>query len=226
MTDPQTAIDAPVRVVLRPIATPLPIGMLALAVGSLVLTGVQLGWIPTAQSSTIALCLLGFVVPLQFVGFVFALLSRDEGVASSLAVLTGTWLASALSLLATPPGATSDALGLLLVAAAGALLVPVAVAAPTKPLISATILLAAIRFVVTGCYEFGGGSSWKTAAGIAGLVVTAFAWYSAAAFALEAGRRRRVLPTLRRLGHAGPSPYSTPDPIGPAAHDAGARSQL
>jgi hypothetical protein len=226
LAEPRPAVADAVRITLRPIATPLPIGMLALAVGSLVLSGFQLSWVATAQSHTIALCLLGFVVPLQLVGFMFALLSRDEGVASTMAVLTGTWLATSLATLAAAPGAISGALGLLLVAAAGALIVPVAVAAPTKPLLATVVLVTAARFAVTGGYEFGAGATWETVAGVLGVVVTGLAWYTAAAFALEAGSHRRVLPTLRRTGHSGPSPYSTPDPIGPAAHDAGVRSQL
>ena len=216
----------PPRIFLRPIATPLPIGMLALAVGSLILCGIQLKWIPVAQTSVIALCVLGFVVPLQFIGFVFGLLSRDEGAASAMALLFATWLASGLSLLASTPGSTSAALGLLLVAAAGALLVPVVVALPTKPLISVVVLAAAVRFLLTGIYELGADPSWQTASGIVGLVVVALAWYAGLAFALEAGQRRRILPTLRRRGSPGPASTSTPDPLGPVSYDAGVRSQL
>jgi uncharacterized protein len=43
-------------VVLRPIAAPLPMGFLALAVGSFVLAGFQLHWIGLGQSRQVALC--------------------------------------------------------------------------------------------------------------------------------------------------------------------------
>jgi succinate-acetate transporter protein len=222
-----TRPDAPAaRIYLRPVATPLPIGMIALAVGSFVLAGKQLQWISSSQSHMVGWCLLGFVVPLQLIGFVFALLSRDEGVASAMATLAGTWLATALVTLNGVPGTRNAALGLLLIAAAGALLVPAAVGAPTKPLIAVVVAVTATRFAITGIYQLGAGSAWKTAAGIVGLVITALAWYAAAAFALEAGQRRQVLPTLRRHGHAGPSPEESDDPIGPVTHDAGVRSQL
>lgn len=222
-----TPVDAPpARIYLRPLATPLPIGMLALAVGSLVLAGKQLQWISTTQSHMVGWCLLGFVVPLQLIGFVFALLTRDEGAASAMAVLSGTWLATALVTLHGAAGSRSAGLGLLLIAAAGALLVPAAVAAPTKPLIGLVVAVTAARFAITGGYQLGAGSSWQTVAGVVGLVVTGVAWYAAAAFALEAGQRRQVLPTLRRSGHAGPSPEESGDPIGPVTHDAGVRSQL
>src|SRR5579875_523037 len=98
----QHGMAAP-RISLRPIATPLPIGMLALAVGSLVLCGIQLKWIPIEQTQTVALCLLGFVVPLQFIGFIFGLLSRDEGAASAMGLLFAAWLASGVSMLASIP---------------------------------------------------------------------------------------------------------------------------
>lgn len=214
------------RIYLRPVATPLPIGLLALAVGSLVLCGVQLKWIGLAQTHVVALCLLAFVVPLQFVSFIFGLLCRDEGVASSMALLFGTWLGAGISLLASAPGTTSGALGLLLVAAAGALLVPIIVAARTKPLMSLVILAAAVRFLFTGIYELGHGSGWETAAGIDGLVVVGLAWYAAAAFAIEANRRHAILPTFRGSGRSSPATDSTSDPIGPVAHDAGVRAQV
>jgi hypothetical protein len=214
------------RIYLRPVATPLPIGMLALAVGSFVLAGKQLQWVASSQGQAIGWCLLGFVVPLQLISFVFALLSRDEGVASATAALSGTWLATALVTLSSGPGMRSAGLGLLLIAGAGALLVPAAVAAPSKPLVAAVVTITALRFCITGVYQLGAGAGWKTAAGIIGLVITGLAWYTAAAFALETGRRRQVLPTFRHTGHAGPSPETSADPIGPASHDAGVRSQL
>lgn len=214
------------RINLRPFATPLPIGLLALAVGSLVLCGIQLKWIGVAQTHVVALCLLGFVVPVQFVSFIFGVLCRDEGAASSMALLFATWFAVGLSLLVSVPGTTSGAVGLLLVAAAGALLVPIIVAARTKPLMSVVILAAAARFLLTGVYELGGGSGWQSAAGIDGLVVVGLAWYAAAAFAIEANRRHAILPTLRGPGRSSPSMHATSDPIGPVAHDAGVRAQL
>lgn len=214
------------RILLRPIATPLPIGMLALAVGSFVLAGLQLSWISTSQGSDIALCLLAFVVPLQLISFVFGYLSRDEGAASGLATLSGTWFAIGLVTLTSVPGSTSGALGLLLIASCGALLVPVAVAASSKPLMATVIAITAARFLLSGVYQLTGSSGWHTASGIVGLVVAGLAWYAAAAFALESGNRRAVLPVFRRRGHAGPDPSSTDQPLGPVEWDAAVRSQL
>lgn len=223
---PRPAGDGASRIFLRPIATPLPIGMLALAVGSVVLAGLQLRWVPVTQSHLIGLGLLGFVVPLQLVSFVFGYLSRDEGTASALATLSGTWFAIALVTLASAPGSSSGGLGLLLIAAAGALLVSVAVTATAKPLISLVLLLTAARFVTSGLYQLGVGPDWRTASGVLGVVVTGLAWYAAAAFALESSSRKAVLPVFRVRGDSSPDPSSGNDPIGPVTHDAAVRYQL
>lgn len=217
--------DVP-RIFLRPIATPLPIGMLALAVGSIILAGQQLRWVAADQSHMIALCLFGFVVPLQVISFVFGYLSRDEGAASALAILSGTWFAVALVTAASGAGSRSGGLGMLLIAASGALLVPVAVAASSKPLMSVVLLLTAARFLTTGLYQLDAGSSWRWASGVIGVVLAGLAWYSAAAFALEAGNRRSILPVFRVPGDPGPDPSATSEPVGPVSHDAGVRSHL
>lgn len=185
-------------VVLRPFATPMPIGYLGLTVGSIVLTGDQLSWFGPAQQHAEALCLLGFVVPLQFISFVFALLSRDEGVASAMAVLAGSWLAISLVTLAGPPGRTSGALGVLLAASGVVLLLPALACAVGKPLAGAVVGTAALRFVISASYELSGNSAVERVSGALGLALAALAFYAAAAFALEAITGKPVLPTVRR----------------------------
>ena len=108
-----TSGAAAARVVLRPIANPLPLGFLALAGGTLLVSGLQLGWLAPAQGDDVALCVLAFVFPLQLVASVFGFLGRDVVAGTGMGVLAGTWLAIALVTLSAPaPGATSDALGL------------------------------------------------------------------------------------------------------------------
>jgi len=53
------------QVVLRPLASPLPLGLLALAVGSFTVAGLQLSWVPAAGQHMVGMVLLAFVVPLQ-----------------------------------------------------------------------------------------------------------------------------------------------------------------
>ena len=69
--------DAPVRIVLRPIANPLPLGFLALAAGTLLVSGLQLDWLAPTQGEDVGLILLAFVFPLQLIACVFGYLGRD-----------------------------------------------------------------------------------------------------------------------------------------------------
>jgi hypothetical protein len=56
------------------LATPLPLGFLALAAGTLLLAGVQLAWIEQAQGDEAALIILGF-------------LTQDVGVGTGMGIL-------------------------------------------------------------------------------------------------------------------------------------------
>jgi hypothetical protein len=100
---PTDDVNPMTRVVLRPLASPLPVGFLALAIGSLVLAGLQLKWIPASQGHTAGLCLIGVVVPLQAVSFVFGLLARDQSAGTAMGLLTGSWLAIGLVTVTAKP---------------------------------------------------------------------------------------------------------------------------
>lgn len=212
-----------VRIGVRPLASPLPIGLLALTTGSAVLAGDQLHWIPTAQLHAVGWCLLAFVAPLQFTAFVFAVLAHDEGAATGLAVLAGTWAATGVLIVTSPAGPTSRALGVLLCTAAGVLLVPCTVTAASKPLMAAVLAMIAARFALSGAYQLTDAQAVRSASGVLGIVVCALAWYAAAAFALEDAFGRTVLPTLRR--HRFP-PASASNDADAVAHEAGVRARL
>lgn len=197
-TDEAGAVDLR-RIVLRPLASPLPVGFFGLAVGSFTLAGLQLKWIPATQGHAVALCVLALVVPLQAVSFVLGLLARDEGAGTAMGVLAGSWFAIALVQLTSEPGETSGALGLLLVASAAALLGPVATAWSSKRIASAVITLTILRFASAGIYELGAGPGWGTATGVIGVVLAAAAWYAGCALALEDAQQRPTLPTFRPL---------------------------
>jgi succinate-acetate transporter protein len=51
------------RIVLRPIGNPLPLGFLALAAATVLVSGLQLGWLATDQGRDVALILIAFVFP-------------------------------------------------------------------------------------------------------------------------------------------------------------------
>jgi hypothetical protein len=82
------------RVVLRPLATPLPLGFLGLGVATVAFATVQLSWIPQSQGHTVALGVLVLTVPLQFLAAVMGFLARDPVVATGMGILSGTWAAA------------------------------------------------------------------------------------------------------------------------------------
>ncbi|HWC79651.1 MAG TPA: hypothetical protein VG756_06770 [Pseudonocardiaceae bacterium] len=214
------------QVVLRPIGSALPLGFLALFVGSLLLSAIQLHWTPVAQTHEIAIGVLCFVVPLQALGTVFGLLARDPVCATGLGVLGGTWLAAGLLLLLGAPGVPSPGLGVLLVAAAAALLVPTGTAAAGKVLAAIVIGGAAARFAISGVYQLSGSAAGQQAAGIAGVVVAGLAGYGALAFELESAFGRTILPTFRH--HQGRLAMSgrLADQVAGITHEAGVREEL
>src|SRR5215208_3277706 len=94
------------HITLRPLANPLPLGFLALAGGTFVVSGLQLGWVPEAQGKDVALILLAFVFPLQLVASVFGYLTRDVVAGTGMGILAGTWLAVGLVPLSSSSGST------------------------------------------------------------------------------------------------------------------------
>ena len=214
-------------VVLRPLATPLPLGFLALFAATLSFASLQLGWVPKDQGSTIALAILVLTVPAQLVASIMGFLARDPAAATGMGVLAGTWAAVSLATLTSPPGATSAALGVILFASAAAMLVP-AVAAHAKLLGGAVMALSAIRFAVTAVAQVTGAKGWMSAAGWTGIALAALAFYAALALELEGTSGRAVLPVLRR-GKAATAvdPSATAQEAhGDLAHQPGVRQQL
>jgi succinate-acetate transporter protein len=206
--------DSNMRIFLRPIANPLPLGFLALAGGSLVVTGLQLGWLAETEGQNVALILLAFVFPLQLLTSVFGYLARDVVAGTGMGLLAGIWLSIALVMLGAEPGATSDALGLFLLIAALAMLVPATAAWTAKLVPAAVLTAAALRFATSGIYELTASASWQDVAGIVGLAPCALGLYAALALTLEDARAETVLPLGRRTAAQG------------SMQEAGVRDQL
>ncbi len=192
------SFDSNTRIVLRPIANPLPLGFLALAGGTLVVAGLQLRWLKPAEGHDVALILLAFVFPLQLLTSVFGYLGRDVVAGTGMGLLAGIWLSIALVMLDAPPGSTSDALGLFLLIGAIAMTVPATAASMGKLIPAAVMAGAGLRFATTGLYELTAGTAWEDVAGIVGLALCALAVYAALALALEDARGKTVLPLGRR----------------------------
>lgn len=215
-----------VRVVLRPLANPLPLGFLALAGATLLLSGLQLAWLPGGEGTAVALVLLAFAFPTQLVASILGYLARDVVAGTGMGVLAGTWLAVALVILTSPPGATSRALALHLWLAGAAMLVPAAGAVTGKLVPAAVLATTALRFLVTGGYEWTGADGWRVAAGVVGLVLCALAVYAALAMVIEDVRRRPVLPLWRRGRGRGAVTGDLRAQLQAIAHEAGVRDQL
>src|SRR5215212_9529988 len=109
------------RVFLRPIASPLALGFLALGGATLVLSGLQLGWFAPRESSYVAFALMTFGAPLQLLTSIFGFLARDPAAATGMGVLAASWLTIGLVKLNSAPAATSTVLGVFLVFAGSAL---------------------------------------------------------------------------------------------------------
>ncbi|MGQ4818368.1 hypothetical protein ACQ1ZK_14660, partial [Enterococcus faecium] len=130
-----------------------------------VFSAVQLGWIPPDQGRVAAITAIAATVPLQLIASVIGFLTRDPIAATGMGVLAGAWAVTGLATLTTRPGATSAGLGVLLVTAGIALLIPVGVALSSKVVAAAVMASRAGRFVSTGIYEMSGSPAWKVTAG-------------------------------------------------------------
>ena len=194
---PPAARPLPSRVFLRPMGTPLPLGFFGLVVATSVLSCLNLGWIPTSEQHQVAFVLMVFAFPLQLIASVLLFLVRSAPAGAGIGVQSVTWLTLGLMLYTGHPGSRSAAAGVLLFAAAGALLPSALTASLSKLVLSAVMLLVALRWVLTGMYEKFGGTAWEHASGWEGLVVAAVALYAAFGADLEAALRRSVLPMGR-----------------------------
>lgn len=212
------------RLMVRPIASPLTLGFLALAVGTFTMAGLELSWVAAGQDRYVGLAVLLFVFPLQTASSIYGFLARDIIAGTGIGLLSGAWLVTgALTYLG---GTATGALGLILSGVAAVLLVPAAVGFASKPLASLVMTGTSLRFFLTAAAEFSGATAWKDAAAAAGLALALLAVYAALAFELEDNRLHTVLPTMRRGPGRQAFSGSVADELAQAYHEAGVRKQL
>ncbi len=214
------------KVFLRPVANPLALGFLALGGATLVLSGLQLGWFAAQESSYVALALITFGSPLQLLSSIFGFLARDPAAATGMGILAASWLTVGLVKLISAPAATSTVLGVFLVFAGSALLVPAIGAAFGKLVPAIVLFTAAARFFLTGLYQLSANPSLQYAAGVVGLVLLGVALYAALALEIEDVRRKTVLPVLRVGAGKTAVEGSVGDQMEGVDHEAGVRQQL
>lgn len=224
---PSRGLDGPpaVRVVVRPLGNPLPLGFLALMVATTALAMLQVHVLAPDQGHVVAMGVLALTVPLQLVACVLGYLARDPVAGTGMGILAGTWAGIGLALLTSPPGATSPALGVLLLCSAVAMCVPT-IAATGKLAGLLVMGVSALRFAVTGVGELTGSSAWLTAAGWAGVVLGVIAAYAAMGFELEDVRHRTVLPLGRRGPSADTMTGDAYSELASLVHEAGVRKEL
>lgn len=217
--------DPEVRIVVRPVGNPLPLGFLALMVATIAVAMLQLEVLAPDQGRVVGAGILALTVPLQLVACVLGFLARDPVAGTGMGVLAGTWSAVGFALVSSPPGETSPALGVLLLCSAAAMLVPTAAA--TGKLAGMVVMgLSSVRFAVTGVGHLTGSVAWLTAAGWVGLVLGVVAAYAALAFEFEDVRHARVLPLGRRGAGADTMTATASTEVASVAHEAGVRKQL
>jgi succinate-acetate transporter protein len=186
-------------------------------------SALQLGWVPPTDGRVVALVVLAFTAPLQLLVSVLGFRARDTVAGTGMGLLSGTWAMVGLVLLTSPPGSTSDALGIALIGAGVALAVP-ALSATGKVAAAVVLGTASVRFVVTGVAQVTGSAGWQDAAGLIGLLLAVLALYAATAFAVEDVQQSAVLPVFRRgRGRIG-APGS--DQAADLARAPGVRAQL
>ena len=117
-----------------------------------------------AQTRPLAMILLAFVVPLQFVAAILAYFTRDAAAATAIGLFGMTWAAVSLATLTSPEiGATSTALGLFMMAIAVLMVLLGVSSIAGKPVFAVVLALATARFFVTGLYQWTGRHGLETA---------------------------------------------------------------
>jgi succinate-acetate transporter protein len=214
------------RINLRPIGSPLPLGLLALMCGGLLLSLQQLGAFPSREQQGLALILLGFVVPLMLIASTFAFLARDTVAGTALGLFAGAWLASGLSLLVGQPGVRSHVLGVFFIALAGAFFVVIAGASFGKAGPAVVICFGVARFLLAGLYELTGSVGVEHAAAIVGFGLALAALYSALATEIEDVQGEVKLPMGRRAKARDALEAGFESQLERLEHEAGVRQQL
>jgi succinate-acetate transporter protein len=193
----ERSADLPVQIVLRPLASPLPIGFFAFAVGSFLFSLPELGWVNHDQLRPTALIMLVFVAPLELIAGVVAFWARDAGGATSLCIFGMTW-ATVAGVTFYTSEETVAVLGAFLIAVSFVILALAVASASGKPVFAVVLTLASARFIITGLFHVTGSSTLEQIAGWLGFPLCAAALYLGLALLLEDLNRATVLPLFRR----------------------------
>ncbi len=224
--DDQRKVEEITRIVLRPLASPLPLAFFTFGVGSILQSAFQFGLIPQDESRNLAIIFGGIIFPSMFLAAVFAFLSRETLGATALGLISFSWLATSLVTYTSAPDPTSAALGVLNLALAAILLLLGTLGVLGKPVLSAVILLAFFRYGLNGLYELTASATAQTTSGVVGCLIFAAALYGGLALGLEDVQHRTVLPFGRRGEAREAIEGGVSEQVGPVEKEAGVRKQL
>ncbi len=213
----------PATVVLRPIASGLPLGFFGLAAAATI-TGVQLvGLLPVSASKAIGILLFATVVA-QLIAGIAAIPGRDVIAATLMITFAGVWLVTAI-VDVTSPRDGLETLGIWYFAL-GAVICCLIASGIQKLALALVPITGLPAFVLSGVYLVYGGKNVEIAAGALTLLLAVTALYAGLALLLEDARRRTVLPTMRwgKMGDAFTGDLATQ--LRDVTHEAGVREYL
>ncbi len=216
--------EAPVTIVLRPIGVPLPLGFSALAVGSVLVSAQELGWIGSGDRLELGVILAAVVFPLQIIAAILSFLDRDPVAGTAAALTSAAWLVAGLSRIV--PSSDELVPGFALAAIAGALAVPLTPAWMSNRAVFAVLAATAARFLLSAAHGFGAGASVQTAAGVLGIAVFLLAVYTALALALESAADGPSLPLLRHGSGWAAVAGGFEEQVRSIEHEGGVRRQI
>jgi succinate-acetate transporter protein len=194
------------RIMLRPMASPMPLGFYTVAIATVMVSALQLGIIPAGDRNEVAL----LIVPafaLQLIVGIACIAGRDAIAATLMSSFAGTWLADSLFYLFGQPGRSSAEAVFFFTFTV--FVVMLAVVARPKAALFAVLVVAVPRFFVSGLAAATGNADVSKAAGAIGFVLAAVAMYTAFALLLEDVRGHTVLP----VGRSGPAREAIEGPI-------------
>lgn len=186
------------RIILRPIGSGLPLGLFALAIGTLLTGSAAFGIIPTSEIQQVGLMLVLFAFPLELLAAILAFMARDTMSATAFALFSASWLSIGMGLRLSEPGSTSAAVGMFELGVALSVAILAVLAAKAKPYITVLMGLSALRLAAHGIYELTSVQAWYTAVGVIAVLIVIGSLYGATAFILEDMHQREVLPLFRK----------------------------
>lgn len=224
--DSKRGVEDVTRIVLRPLASPLPLGFFAFGIGSVLQSALQFGLIPQSEVQNLALLFGAFVFPLELLAALLAYPSRESVAATILSIIAFSWLGTAIVTYTVAPDTTSPSLGILYLAISLILLLLGAVGVLGKPLLASVMFLAFFRYGLNGLYELLALGWMQTASGAIGCAIFAVSLYGGLALSLEDTMHRTVLPFGRRGEARQAFEGDLSEQVGSIEREAGVRKQL